>query len=89
MPVKGRAKAARLARRLVAIGILPAGALLASGCNALFGIDALEPLASVGDAGGDGGGGCAAVEVALGLAHSCARKNDGSLWCWGRRLDRG
>jgi alpha-tubulin suppressor-like RCC1 family protein len=28
--------------------------------------------------------GTAAVEVALGLYHSCARKQDGTLWCWGR-----
>jgi alpha-tubulin suppressor-like RCC1 family protein len=28
--------------------------------------------------------GTAVVEVALGGHQSCARKEDGSLWCWGR-----
>src|SRR5262249_33267360 len=27
--------------------------------------------------------GRAVAEVALGLRHSCARKTDGTLWCWG------
>jgi alpha-tubulin suppressor-like RCC1 family protein len=28
--------------------------------------------------------GATVVEVSLGGAHSCARKQDGTLWCWGR-----
>jgi alpha-tubulin suppressor-like RCC1 family protein len=24
------------------------------------------------------------VEIGVGSAHSCARKGDGSVWCWGR-----
>lgn len=27
---------------------------------------------------------CGVTEVAVGNAHSCALRNDGSLWCWGR-----
>jgi alpha-tubulin suppressor-like RCC1 family protein len=34
------------------------------------------------DAGSAGGVGCIA-ELALGKNHSCARKTDGSVWCWG------
>ena len=25
-------------------------------------------------------------EVALGYAHACARRDDGSVWCWGSDL---
>ena len=28
--------------------------------------------------------GVAIAEIALGTSHTCARKNDASLWCWGR-----
>jgi len=30
--------------------------------------------------------GAAVAEVALGYHHTCARKQDGTLWCWGRNL---
>ena len=31
--------------------------------------------------------GNAAAHIATGTQHSCAIKNDGTLWCWGQRLD--
>lgn len=33
--------------------------------------------------GGAGGAGACAVELDLGDHHACARKGDGTLWCWG------
>src|SRR6185295_1544489 len=40
-----------------------------------------------GAAGEAGGGGPCVVEVAAGQFHTCARKGDGTLWCWGANDD--
>ena len=42
-------------------------------------IDTSSPDGVMADAGG-----CGALEIAAGGEHTCARTNDGSLYCWGR-----
>lgn len=31
--------------------------------------------------------GVAVIEVSVGSDHTCARKTDGTLWCWGKNTD--
>lgn len=53
--------------------------------------DAPRPVDSGSDSGQDGGPscttGCAFVELALGFEHSCARRENGEVLCWGRAQD--
>ena len=37
----------------------------------------------VADTTGDAGSGCASAQLALGYAHSCVKRVDGSVYCWG------
>ncbi len=82
-------------RRLLSLGF--ASAIAATGCSGTVSIEtpgaaagaggseipASNAIATSGSSAASGGGGGPAVKIALGGFHTCALKEDGSLWCWG------
>src|SRR5688572_14889611 len=49
------------------------------------GIDAIDSAIDAPD--GMSPANCAAVEIEAMGAHTCVRRNDGEVWCWGRNVD--